>query len=140
MHAFRLSEVDPPTSPPVITTTSTPSSSDGSLYQGDAVTLTCTVSGGKPVSVTSVTFQCPSRNKTDQPDSTVSGGVSSSVTFPSLTDGDPSDVCTCSARWKTYTDWYTHTDDIQLYVNSKCFVAKSFDKSTLLKFYGMWRP
>ena len=120
--------VDPPTTDPVITITSTPSSSEGRLYQGDRVTLTCTVTGGKPLSATTVTFTCPGKQVSQ--DTEGSTGVSSSVTFDSLTNGDHNRVCTCSSKWKQ-TDWYNRNNSTRLFVNSefrcllqntKCFI------------------
>ena len=93
---------DPPISPPVIHN----STSQGFVYQGDPLTLTCTVTGGKPVSNTSVTFVCP--GKTDTSDVTSTTDVSSSVTYSAVEASDNGAVCTCSAQWKSY-DWYTLT-------------------------------
>ena len=109
--------LDPPTTDPVITITSTPpSSSNGHLYQGDRVTLTCTVTGGKPLSATTLTFTCP--GKQDAQDTEGSAGVSSSVTIESLTNGDHDTVCTYSSKWKQ-TDWYNRHKTTQLFVNSE---------------------
>ena len=111
-----LNVLDPPSTDPEITNTSTPSSSGGHLYQGDRVTLTCTVTGGKPLSATTVAFTCP--GKQDSQDTEGSTGVSSSVTLDPLTDADHGGECTCSTRWRQ-TDWYSRETRTQLYVNSE---------------------
>ena len=114
---------DPPTSSPVITS----NQSGDHLYQGDTVTLTCSVTGGKPPNATSVTFSCP--NKPDEEDNMGSTGVSSSVTFNPLSDNDHNAVCRCSTRWRQ-TDWYNMVTSTTLYVNSM-YKAFSSDSSAV---------
>ncbi|PVD27788.1 hypothetical protein C0Q70_12961 [Pomacea canaliculata] len=92
----------PPTSPPVIT--GNPTLHEGQpVYEGDSLTLTCTVRGGKPSNATVITFTCP--NRTDTPDSSFnSSSVTSSLTFDPVTSYNHGN-CSCTAAWKSY-DWY----------------------------------
>ena len=103
---------DPPTSNPVITDNST----DSHLYQGDTLTLTCSVTGGKPFSASSVTFTCP--GKQDGQDNVGSSGVSSSVIFDSLSGNDHDKQCTCITQWKQ-TNWYNRNVNTTLHINSE---------------------
>ena len=104
---------DPPTDPPVIHS----SSSESFVYQGDPLTLTCSVRGGKPVTDTSVTFDCP--NKPDMTDVEGTTEVSSSLVFDPVTVSDNGRVCTCRPQWKTY-DWYTPQKQTTVTVYCEC--------------------
>lgn len=97
--------LDPPTSSPVITGSEN-LTDDQPVYEGDNVTLSCTVSGGKPVNATVITFTCP--NKNDMADSSFdSFNITSSLVFLPVSS-DNHGICQCYARWKN-TDWYNKT-------------------------------
>ena len=94
---------DPPPQAPVI------SRSPLSLtpYSGDDLTLTCEVTGGKPL-VTFVSLTCSSRHPDKPSDVTGSDSVSSSLQM-TLTDDDDGITCSCTAVCKV-TSFYTLSD------------------------------
>ncbi|XP_070182667.1 nephrin-like [Littorina saxatilis] len=79
------------------------------LYQGDNLTLTCSVTGGDP-GVTSVTLTCP-----DQHENSTHLGQSSSLVIPSLGNNHNNLKCTCSGQWAR-PSYYTLTDSRTLRV------------------------
>ncbi|KAK7485547.1 hypothetical protein BaRGS_00023235, partial [Batillaria attramentaria] len=83
------------------------------VYADDSLSLTCQVSGGKPL-VTSVTFTCQSRHPDNPNDVTVSGSVSSSLDV-SVTQYDDGITCSCTARWKV-ASYYRDSADTTLTV------------------------
>ncbi|KAK7485542.1 hypothetical protein BaRGS_00023230, partial [Batillaria attramentaria] len=99
----------PPLSPPVIKGYTT----GQAVYADDSLSLTCEVSGGKPL-VTSVTFTCQSRHPDNPNDVTVSGSVSSSLDV-SVTQYDDGITCSCTARWKV-ASYYRDSADTTLTV------------------------
>ncbi|KAK7485517.1 hypothetical protein BaRGS_00023205, partial [Batillaria attramentaria] len=83
------------------------------VYADDSLSLTCEVSGGKPL-VTSVTFACQSPHPDNLNDVTASGSVSSSLDV-SLTQHDDNVTCSCTARWKV-ASYYRDSADTTLTV------------------------
>lgn len=122
---------DPPTLPPAIT--ANPELPDTQpVYQGDNMTLRCTVSGGKPVNATVIAFTCP--GKTDMSVVTIgtSNITSSLMILPVSSDNHGR--CVCSARWKK-TDWYNQTISWNINVYSKLwFIACLF----VYVFFSLW--
>ena len=116
---FPVCVSDPPTDPPVIHS----SSSESFVSQGDPLTLTCSVRGGKPVTETSVTFDCP--NKPDMTDVEGTTEVSSSLVFDPVAVSDNGRVCTCRPQWKTY-DWYTPQKQTTVTVYCECLCWSDF--------------
>ena len=82
-------------------------------YSGDDLTVTCEVTGGKPL-VTSVSLTCSSRHPDNPSDVTGSDSVSSSLQM-TLTDDDDGITCSCTAVWKV-TSFYTLSDSTTLTV------------------------
>ncbi|XP_070174676.1 low-density lipoprotein receptor-related protein 2-like isoform X2 [Littorina saxatilis] len=112
IHAYHEKTLasDPPPSAPTIT-----GYTAGEMKQaGERLTLTCTVSGGKPL-VTSVNFWCNSHpdNKTD-----VRGQnkVQSVLDIRSLEPEDDAMSCVCTGDWMN-RDFYKLSETITLRVN-----------------------
>ncbi|XP_025102205.1 uncharacterized protein LOC112568894 isoform X2 [Pomacea canaliculata] len=102
----------PPNSSPVITVS--PSFAD-IAYEGDNITVRCTVSGGKPVTATVITLACP--YKTDMtPGNSDSSSISSSLMFLPVRSENHG-RCVCNAKWKR-SDWYNKTVSWNLTVYS----------------------
>ncbi|PVD27675.1 hypothetical protein C0Q70_12842 [Pomacea canaliculata] len=115
----------PPTSPPIIK-----GNENGSiLIVGENKTLTCTVSGGKPL-VSSVIFVCG--NKTAKPVFGDDESVSSSVTFD-VQVHHHNTSCVCSAIWQRKPELYPDKAYITLYVKDMVTTeGKTEDKTEFL--------
>lgn len=106
---------DPPTLSPAIT--ANPELPDTQpVYQGDNMTLRCTVSGGKPVNATVIMFTCPGKTDTSVVSMDTSSITSSLMFLPVSSDNHGR--CVCTARWKK-TDWYNQTVSWNINVYSK---------------------
>ena len=114
-HTLIWLSTDPPPQAPVITR----SPSSHPLYSTDDLTLTCEVTGGKPL-VTSVSLSCSSRHPDNPNDVTGSDSVSSSLQM-TLTDDDDGITCSCIAVWKV-TSFYTLSDSTTFTVYCELFV------------------
>lgn len=101
----------------MISSISIPSSDDGSLYEGDSLTLTCEVSGGKPVNATVLVFTCG--NKENVENNSDKNTVRSQIRIQSLSMVNQGEVCSCTTRWKS-TNWYTRTSTKMLSIICKC--------------------
>ncbi|XP_076447106.1 uncharacterized protein LOC143284291 [Babylonia areolata] len=78
--------------------------SDDTVYQqGDSLTMTCYVHGGKPI-VSSVHFTCGAHEDTT-PDIVGTTEVHSLLSIAPLTTEDDGKTCFCTAKWQD-TDWY----------------------------------
>ena len=97
---------DPPPSPPQITGVQ-----DGGHTEGEALTLSCSVTGGQPP-VRSINFWC-AHAAGDSVDTTarVNGvtTLTSDVTFDRLNFTMNGTVCQCSAHWRERPSLYTPT-------------------------------
>lgn len=92
------------------------------IYEGDNLTLSCTVNGGKPVNATVITFGCP--NKTDTPDSFNSSSITSSLMFlPVKPENHGS--CVCNSRWKE-SNWYDKTVSWNITVYCELHTVSTF--------------
>lgn len=89
---------DPPPGPPMIEGLK----DNQLLFVGDNLTLTCTVSGGKPL-VSFVNFTCGQRTGTLMYTDT---SVSSILTYPSLAVTDKDTKCHCAASWQPEKQLY----------------------------------
>ena len=89
---------------------------DEVLQEGHILTMTCSVTGGKPL-VTSVIFACSGHSDT-VPDVRSSDRVQSYLSLSPLKVGDNGDRCVCTAEWKK-TDWYRLSATVILHVNGK---------------------
>lgn len=98
---------DPPSQDPVIAGY-TPGQT---LTSGDR--LNCSVAGGNPL-VSQVIFSCPNILP-DQPDTSQSAAVFSSLTIPSTAMTDA--VCTCRAEWSPKPQLYTRNTSIVISTN-----------------------
>ncbi|XP_076456132.1 uncharacterized protein LOC143290510 isoform X2 [Babylonia areolata] len=78
-------------------------SEDTVYQQGDSLTMTCSVHGGKPL-VTSVYFTCGTHEDTT-PDIFSTTEVHSLLSITALTVEDDGKTCFCTAKWED-TDWY----------------------------------
>ncbi|XP_076456135.1 uncharacterized protein LOC143290513 isoform X2 [Babylonia areolata] len=78
-------------------------SEDTVYQQGDSLTMTCSVHGGKPL-VTSVYFTCGTHEDTT-PDIFSTTEVHSLLSIAALTVEDDGKTCFCTAKWED-TDWY----------------------------------
>ncbi|XP_025101115.1 mucin-5AC-like [Pomacea canaliculata] len=81
------------------------------LTSGDR--LNCSVAGGNPL-VSQVIFSCPNILP-DQPDTSQSAAVFSSLTIPSTAMTDA--VCTCRAEWSPKPQLYTRNTSIVISTN-----------------------
>ena len=106
---------DPPLQAPAITR----SPSSQPLYSTDDLTLTCEVTGGKPL-VTSVSLSCSSRHPDNSNDVTRSDSLSSNLQM-TLTADDANITCSCTAVWKV-TSFYTLSDSTTLTVYCELLV------------------
>ncbi|XP_076454328.1 uncharacterized protein LOC143289237 isoform X2 [Babylonia areolata] len=78
-------------------------SEDTVYQQGDSLTMTCSVHGGKPI-VSSVYFTCGAHEDTT-PDIVGKIEVHSLLSIAPLTTEDDGKTCFCTAKWQD-TDWY----------------------------------
>lgn len=103
---------DPPPSAPTIT-----GYTAGEMKQaGERLTLTCTVSGGKPL-VTSVNFLC-NRHPGNKTDVRGQNKVQSVLDIRSLEPEDDAMSCVCTGDWMN-RDFYKLSETITLRVNGK---------------------
>ena len=97
---------DPPPSPPQITGVQ-----DGGHTEGEAITLSCSVTGGQPP-VRSIAFWCDPFSG-DSPDTAATVNdittLTSSVTFDRLDLTMNGTVCQCFAHWSERPSLYRHT-------------------------------
>ena len=97
---------DPPSSPPLIS-----GIQDGGHSEGETLTLSCSVTGGKPP-ISFVSFLC-GQGPGDSPDTTSTVNslttVTSYLTFERLDSTVNGTVCRCSPYWKEDPSRYTQT-------------------------------
>ncbi|XP_076436087.1 cubilin-like isoform X2 [Babylonia areolata] len=91
-------------------------SKDTVYQQGESLTLTCSVYGGKPL-VTSVSFSCGTHQENSM-DIIGTTYVQRVLPISSLTAEDEGMACLCTAKWK-YADWYKLSDSAILRVKPR---------------------
>lgn len=132
MFIIVLAFPDPPNSSPVITVS--PSLAD-IVYEGDNITVRCTVSGGKPVNATVIMLACPYKTHMT-PGSSDSSSISSSLMFLPVRSENHG-RCACNAKWKR-SDWYNKTVSWNLTVYcellSDCHICLQIDFYLSLKY------
>ena len=102
---------DPPPSPPQITGVQ-----DGGHTEGEALTLSCSVTGGQPP-VRSINFWCAhATGDSVDTTATVNGVIilTRSVTFDRLDSTMNGTVCQCSALWRQRPSLYTQTSTVTI--------------------------
>ena len=112
---------DPPPSPPQITGVQ-----DGGHTEGEALTLSCSVTGGQPP-VRSINFLC-AHAAGDSVDTTATvNGVTtltSNVTFDRLDSTMNGTMCQCSGHWLERPSLYTEKATATIVVNGVCLCTK----------------
>ena len=87
------------------------------LISGDQLTMTCQISGGKPL-VDSVNFRCGNKYLDQDEDSVKESYVSSSLSFNVEKDDDGLQ-CYCDGDWSPEAALYQNTDFVSLNVRCK---------------------
>ncbi|KAL8569795.1 hypothetical protein ACOMHN_006521 [Nucella lapillus] len=102
----------PPDKPPTIHGVS----KDTVYQEGQKLTMTCSVQGGKPL-VKAVIFFCGTHPDSSS-DIVGASEVHSILSIRALTMGDNGQTCICTAMWKD-RDWYRLSDTARLAVNGR---------------------
>ena len=104
---------EPPATPPVITGYSAGSV----LTEGGPLSLTCTVTGGRPL-VTAVTLFCSSRPHVSGPSSVnrQRTAVSTTLDIAALRPSDNGSLCVCTATWEGAPQRYNMAATVSLTV------------------------